>query len=433
MSEPEEILERIARGAPPPTEGFDGVRRRRRRREARRRAAALVVAVLVAVPGAWLGFRALSGLGGERAPSYPAIGPGNVSGISVVWQRQTGGLSGSSVTSDGTAVYVGTTSGTLVALDPVDGSEVWTTQLDGLVNTEPAAAGGRVYVHTSTGTLYAFPRSCRTTCEPLWTGQTGSTASTPPTVAAGSVYVVSNQGRLLAFPVDCGSGGAVCKASWVAGTDQHLPVQVAVSGDVVWDSSSTRLLPFAADCGTGGADCSPLTDGFHPATALSSPPAVSSNVVYVGGGDGSLYAVSTACSQDAGACRPLWVGRTGGAIVSAPVVAGDAVYVGSDDGRVYDFPALCRTDGGACQPTWFGRTGGPIGQSPAVTGGIVFVCSGDGIYAFSASAISRGKADPLVHMTLGSRTLEPVVWTHRIVLVPTRSGTLFALAGRKSP
>ncbi len=430
MSDAEEILERIARGARPPVEGFDDVRRRRRRREAQRRAAALVVAALVVVPGAWLGFRALGGLGGERAPSYSAIGPGNVSGLSVVWQRQTGGISGPSVTSDSATVYVGTTAGTLVALDPIDGSEAWAAELDGLLTTKPAAAGGRVYAHTSRGTLYAFPSSCRTPCEPVWTAQTGSTASTPPTVAGGSVYIVSTQGRLYAFPVGCGTGGAVCQPSWVAAAEQHLPIQVAVSGDVVWDSSSTRLLPFATDCGTGGGDCSPLTDGFQPVLPLSSPPTVAGDVVYVGGSDGSVYAISAACSRDAGACRPLWVGGAGGAIVSAPVVAGDAVYVGSNDGRLYAFPALCRTDGTTCQPTWVGRTGAPIGQSPAITGGVVVVSSGDDVYAFSAS--SAGHQKPVARVPLGSRTLEPAVWTHRVVLVPTRSGTLFALAGGPS-
>jgi len=396
---------------------------------ARRRAAALVVAALTVVPAAWFGIRALGGLGGERAPAYPLIGPANVSRLSVAWQTRTEGISGPSLTADGGAAYVGTTSGDLVAFDPVDGSTKWTARVDGFITSKPAVAGGRVYAHTSSGTLYAFPNSCRTPCTPLWTAQTGSLTSTPPTIGGGSLYVVSDQGRLLAFPVDCGTGGAVCQPAWTAETGQHLPVEVAVASGVVWDSSSTRLLPFDANCGTSGFTCSPLTKGFQPkGSALSGPPAVAGGVVYVGGSDGSLYAIASACSQDPAECHPLWVGRTGGAIVSAPVSAGGVVYVGSNDGNVYAYPARCRTDGSTCEPTWFGRTGDPIGQSPAVAGSLVFLSSSETVYAFATSRLSTGQRDYLARVALGSRTLGAVVWNDRVVLVPTRSAVLFGLA-----
>jgi len=59
---------------------------------------------------------------------------------------------------------------------------------------------------------------------------------------------------------------------------------------------------------------------------------------------------------------------------------------------------------------------------------VVFVSSGDGVYAFPASPSVAGERAPLVHLMLGSRTLQPVVWADRVVLAPTRSGILFALA-----
>jgi outer membrane protein assembly factor BamB len=56
---------------------------------------------------------------------------------------------------------------------------------------------------------------------------------------------------------------------------------------------------------------------------------VADGIVYVGGVDGSIYAV------DAGTGQPKWQYQTGGAVPSSPVVADGVVYVGSMDGMVY--------------------------------------------------------------------------------------------------
>ncbi len=108
--------------------------------------------------------------------------------------------------------------------------------------------------------------------------------------------------------------------------------------------------------------------------SISSSPTVAGGVVYVGSGDGKLYAFNA----QTGAM--LWTGSTGGAINSSPAVVGGVVYVGSGDGKLYAFNAQT----GAV--LWTGSTGYDISQSsPAVVGGMVYVGSGDGkLYAFNA-------------------------------------------------
>jgi outer membrane protein assembly factor BamB len=60
-----------------------------------------------------------------------------------------------------------------------------------------------------------------------------------------------------------------------------------------------------------------------------SSPAVSSNSVYVGSGDGKLYVLNALT----GAVQ--WSYQTNGAIYSSPAIDSNAAYVGSSDGTVY--------------------------------------------------------------------------------------------------
>jgi outer membrane protein assembly factor BamB len=81
----------------------------------------------------------------------------------------------------------------------------------------------------------------------------------------------------------------------------------------------------------------------------------------------------------------VWSQKTGGAIVSSPTVSQDTVYIGSGDGFLY---ALARADGSV---RWKAKTGGAVDGSPAVAHGLVYVTSRDGaLHAFdTASGVER--------------------------------------------
>ena len=63
---------------------------------------------------------------------------------------------------------------------------------------------------------------------------------------------------------------------------------------------------------------------------MCSSPAVANGVVYVGAGDGNVYALN------AGTGAKLWSYASGKRYMySSPAVANGVVYIGSDDGNVY--------------------------------------------------------------------------------------------------
>ncbi len=70
----------------------------------------------------------------------------------------------------------------------------------------------------------------------------------------------------------------------------------------------------------------------------------------------------------------LWRVETGGPVRSSPTVFGDALYVGSGDGQLY---AIDRKNGAI---HWVFDAGAGIASSPAVTADLVFIASAGGIF-----------------------------------------------------
>jgi outer membrane protein assembly factor BamB len=121
-----------------------------------------------------------------------------------------------------------------------------------------------------------------------------------------------------------------------------------------------------------GLDWSYTTGG-----PVESSPVVANGVVYIGSGDGNVYALNART----GAKR--WSYPTGVSVASSPAVANGVVYIASGDGNVYALNA--RT--GA--KLWSYPTGNFVDSSPAVANGVVYVGSTDGnVYAFRPSGAS---------------------------------------------
>lgn len=118
---------------------------------------------------------------------------------------------------------------------------------------------------------------------------------------------------------------------------------------------------------------------FQTGGAIQAQPALHDGVVYVGSGDGRLYALRASDGLF------LWSFATGGEIVSTPVmcpVGGRCFAVfGSGDGYVYAVDAQT----GAL--AWRYATGGAVLSSPACDGSYVYVGAGDGkIYCLDATS-----------------------------------------------
>jgi outer membrane protein assembly factor BamB len=316
--------------------------------------------------------------------AFDAGGTTNCSGepktCDPLWTAPTGGpvRSSPAVTADG-VVFVGSDDGKLYAFDaagttncsgvPKTCDPLWTAATGASIESSPSAPGkGTVFVGSDNGKLYAFDASGSTncsgvpkTCAPLWTAATGGPVDSSPAVAFadGTVYVGSDDGKLYAFDA---AGATNC-----AGTPKTC--------DPLWTAA------------TGGP--------VNSSPAIANPTsAVPGGIVYVGSEDDELYAFSATgtinCSGIPKTCGPVGSATTGGDVSSSPaVVAKDVLYVGAGDGKLYAFDPRGTTNcsvgiPATCSPLWSATAGAPISSSPAVANGVVYVGSADHkLYAFA--------------------------------------------------
>jgi len=249
---------------------------------------------------------------------------------------------------------------------------------------------------------------------PAWSSGTSSYIWSSPAVVNGVVYIGSQDGNLYAYS----AGGTIgctgtrpdrsCTPLWVGPTTSQITSSPAVSNGVAYiGSEDGKLYAFSAaastKCSGTPKTCPPLWTGTMKGGIADSSPAVANGVVYVGADDDKLYAFSAAgttnCSGTPKTCQPLWTGATGGYIISSPAVVSGVVYVGSDDHDLYAFDAAgmtnCSGTPKTCRPLWTGATGSPVRSSPAVANGVVYVGSNDGyLYAFGAGSTSNCSGIP---------------------------------------
>jgi outer membrane protein assembly factor BamB len=273
----------------------------------------------------------------------------------------------------------------------------WSSNVGG---SSPVVANGIVYIGSGAD-LFAFDatgsRRCSPapkSCVPLWRGTTGVATSTPA-VANGVVYVLSD--------VAVGSGTGRLYAFDAAGT-------TGCSGS---PSAKTCTPLWTATTAGGGGQA----------------PVFANGVVYVGSGDGNLYAFdasgTTNCSGTPKTCAPLWTGPTGGVVHGPPAVTNGVVYLGSEflGGTLVAFDASgttnCSGTPKTCDPLW---TGFPGDTPPAVVNGLVYIgseASGD-VSAFDARGITGcfgtpKTCEPLWTTTLGGRIFASTAVAHGVV------------------
>ena len=256
----------------------------------------------------------------------------------------------------------------------------------------------------------------------LFVGPAGGAISSSPAVAAHVAYVTSDAGTLTAFSGDlssaCSDTPVNCPPLWTAtiqspgtnGGAGTLSSSPAVSGGVVFvGSSDGRLEAFDAagttNCSGTPKVCTPLWTATLGGSIVGSP-TVDGNVVYVGSTNGKFDAFDAAgttnCSGTPKVCTPLWTATLGAAIDGSAAVAGGNVYVASADGTVKGFDAAgatnCSGTPTICTPLWTGDTGSTISSSsPAISGTTLYVGSTDGaLSAFDTSGATGCTGSPPV-------------------------------------
>lgn len=267
----------------------------------------------------WPSFR-----GGRYNTGYAGDVPTTSAEPSVAWTYEAGGpFWGSPAVVDGT-VYVGSTDGSVYAIDAGMGERRWSVATDGRIEATPAVDGGTVYVGSYDMHLYALDAE---TGEPRWTRDLGGLIRGSPTVSNGTVYVGVGCHNLACAPFAEEAG--VTGVGWVYALD-------ADSGETIWR--------------------------YDVGTEVVSTPAVAGGTVYVGASDDTLYAF------DAASGAPRWTYEAGDMVWSSPALAFGTVYFADWDGLVY------AVDASSGEELWFADTvSNYISGSVAVDENAVYV------------------------------------------------------------
>ncbi len=299
------------------------------------------------------------------------------------WTVESRNRFGSPTVVDGTVYAVDRNTGGgpfgLYAVNAADGTERWTLELSGGLfrGTTPAVVGGTVFLARQvgstgmTGILTAVNAADGTE---QWTVEgSGVAAGGSLTVADGTVYVPSQAQGVTAYD------GADGTEQWSFSPGEEallVPAPVPVFDGTVYVGTENGLTSVDAADGSTQWSVTLSTEGEHSGTTRPTySPAVSDQAVYVPTRQGVF-----ALSRDDGSQR--WL--SGPPVQdSAPVVVGETVYVGGDDGSVY---ALNTADGSTRWSFEIGRNAADEGvrSTPAVAGGTVYVGGPDArLYALT--------------------------------------------------
>lgn len=275
-----------------------------------------------------------------------------------------------------------------------------------------------------------------------WTFATGGRIVSSPVIDAGTIVVGSDDGNV--YAIDAATG----RRRWKYGTGGPVPSTPAVADGVVYVASYDGKI-HAIDARTGAPRWKFATGGerrfeakhlhgFEPKSQtiadpfdvyLSSPVVVQGRV-YVGSGDGNVYALDAASGEVA------WTFATGDVVHASPAFADGTIVVGSFDGDLYALDAATGTlkwrfQGGK-DPDIHNQVG--FQSSPAIVDGVVYTgCRDAKLYAIDfatgrerwhfdnagswvvgAPAVTHGKvifttSDSAQYVVLDAATGKPVV------------------------
>lgn len=304
---------------------------------------------------------------------------------SLVWKFRTGGRVISSPLVVGDVVYVGSTDGSLYAVNRVDGTQRWKFETRGPIASSPAFHDGLVIIASLDGLVYAVDA---TSGQSKWTfatkGERRFTApgihgavprtermpdpfdvfTSSPAVAGGTVYIGSGDQHVYALEVATGA------LRWSFATGDVVHATPAIANGVVFIGSWDRNL-YALDARTGAERWRYTTGNdtvIYNQVGIASSAAVANGTVFVGGRDGKFHAVD----EKTGAVR--WVhNNNGGWTIASPAVRDGKVYFPTSDGT--RFKVL---DAATGQATINLQNKAVSFSSPAIVGDVALYGTSDG-------------------------------------------------------
>lgn len=266
-----------------------------------------------------------------------------------------------------------------------------------------------------------------------WQFHTGGSVVSSPILSAGTLYVGSADHKL--YALDSASGAL----KWSFQTNGRNPSSPAISGGIVYFESYDSYV-YAVDATTGHLIWKFKTEGerrfaathlhgFEPAAetmpdpfdSFLSSPAVWNGAVYLGSGDGNVYAL------DAKSGHLIWKVKTGDVVHASPAVDGGTIYIGSWDSNFYALDAKTGAEKwrfkGGQDPNIHNQVG--FQSSAAVAHGTVYVgCRDSKLYALDAATGAKKWAlDAKGSWVIGS----PAVRNGKVYAATSDSGLFFEL------
>jgi outer membrane protein assembly factor BamB len=251
-------------------------------------------------------------LGGDLGPPaldggsiIVASSNGNIYSIAdfswtTTWTENTGAAVNAPVASDSAngVVIVANSAGAVTAYNFTTGATVWTANAGGAVAGAPAIYNGKVYVGSADSSLYAYNE---TTGALQWSYATDGPITSGATLAG---WAASSS---ISFIAVGSSTGSVYQLSFAGALMSRQTAKAAVVGL----SAVARTLFAATNAGILDSirvAWSPWN--YHSAGSLSVAPAILNGTVYLGAGDGNLYAFSP------NGATPMDAVRAGGAMIT---------------------------------------------------------------------------------------------------------------------
>jgi len=343
----------------------------------------------------WPQFRANYSLTGVS----PSTVPDN---LKVMWTYDAGESIESSAAIADATVFVGASTGDLLAIDLWSGKLKWKYKTkDMILESSPAVGGGMVFVGDQVGVFHAVNAQ---TGKGVWSYPTGSEIKSSPVIVGDKVLIGSYDGYLYCFQIRDG------KTAWKFRTENYVHGTPAVVDGVAYFAGCDEIFhgiriadgKEVVKVPAGGNTASSVaTNGQsfffgnfnnevvslnlkqkrqawvyeHPQRQFPfySSAALVDGKVVIGGRDKMIHCLNVATG------KAFWTFMTRARVESSPAIAGGKVYVGSNDGRFYVLDLAKGTK------LWEFNAGGALSASPAIASGRVVIGDQNGkLYCFGS-------------------------------------------------
>lgn len=281
----------------------------------------------------------------RNGPEHLGVYDGPAPTLSALaWKFKTAGRVISTPLVVGDVVYVGSTDGSLYAINRADGTQRWKFDTKGAIASSPAYSQGFVYIASNDGIVYAVLAE---TGQSKWTfatkGERRFTApgihgalprsermpdpfdvfTSSPAIANGMLFIGSGDQNVYALDAHTGA------LRWTFNTGDVVHASPAVSNGVVVIGSWDRNV-YALDAQTGRERWRYTTGNdtvIYNQIGIASSAAISNGIVFVGGRDGKFHTVDFATG------KAKWVhNNNGGWTIASPAVRNGIVYFPTSDG-----------------------------------------------------------------------------------------------------